>query len=347
MKLETWPLRVNWNWIVCPHATSSRCWAWTTTRSLGASFLNDLRMLASWNWLAKGGFASTHRSKSAKAPGPFTSFHSQVQKLRRVLLASQCLRNWPLVSCRLAVLPVQFQLVFRGPASSKYVQSFELCIYCILEVENMGISWKIGVSKQPCWQYLRRGLLLNSEKQQQGKIVGFRQISIKLCSLTHERYDCDFENNLDKSQFWIVQVWIKQDPPVRMYDCWCSCTLRWNCTRSLLDFAACCTSETGCCTFTPEMVISIQCYDVSCIGTRQWYLWIHHTRFGGLRHVKISAVLNDFRFVFHAGQERLSLLIMGTCPSFLFWNHWKLGWDQKLGLICFYRKCLPPGTAVC
>ncbi len=27
-------------------------------------------------WLAKGGFASAHRSKSAKAPGPFTSFHS-------------------------------------------------------------------------------------------------------------------------------------------------------------------------------------------------------------------------------------------------------------------------------
>ncbi len=41
----------------------------------GASFLNDLPALTSWNWLVKGGVVSAHRSKSAKAPGPFASFH--------------------------------------------------------------------------------------------------------------------------------------------------------------------------------------------------------------------------------------------------------------------------------
>ncbi len=68
--------RIRWG----PSLTwSSRSGNWKHGLFAGASFLNDLRALASWNWLAKGRFASAHRSKSGKAPGPFTRFCLQVQ----------------------------------------------------------------------------------------------------------------------------------------------------------------------------------------------------------------------------------------------------------------------------
>ncbi len=52
---------------------------WPTKPASRASFLNNLRALASSNCLAKGRVVSAHRSKYAKAPGPFPSIHSQVQ----------------------------------------------------------------------------------------------------------------------------------------------------------------------------------------------------------------------------------------------------------------------------
>ncbi len=62
-------------------------------------FLKRLGSARKLKMTCQGWICQCSQVKICMAPGPFTSFHSQVQWLRRVPLASQCLRNWPWQVC--------------------------------------------------------------------------------------------------------------------------------------------------------------------------------------------------------------------------------------------------------